>query len=52
MKPTNVRQLLLSLKREGLIKSASYGKYVLTSPQAGASEWQLRCREDGHVKTD
>jgi DNA-binding transcriptional ArsR family regulator len=30
MKPTNVRQLLLSLKREGLIKSASYGKYVLT----------------------
>jgi DNA-binding IscR family transcriptional regulator len=29
MKPANVRKLMQSIKNDGLIKSAKYGKYVL-----------------------
>jgi biotin operon repressor len=29
MKPANVRKLMQSMKNDGLIKSAKYGKYVL-----------------------
>jgi hypothetical protein len=38
MKATNVRQLFTSLKREGLIKSARYGKYVMVDPATTGSD--------------
>ena len=37
MKATNVRQLFATLKREGLIKAARFGKYVMVDPATTGS---------------